>query len=307
MGKLFTRRNAVIILGLAAVLGIAATWWYVLRIPPTPASLASYLPDKNGAMLYIDMSAMRRSGLLGLLSGAKAVEETDYKTFVQETGFDYQHDLDAIAGTIRSGQSFFVLRGSFDWDRLRAYALKHGGACKSGYCTLDGSTPQKRISFYKAGSRLMALAVSPDDMAAYQIARNASKVNPFTPDTPVWLMVPKSVLRESSGLPSGTKAFAIALEDADRAIFSIAPDGDHLKIQLNVMCKDAEAAANLLVQLESTTNMLRKLLARAHQEPSPKDLSGVLVAGTFRRDDRRVFGEWPIQKVFLDALAGGSN
>ena len=67
-------------------------------------------------------------------------------------------------------------------------------------------------------------------MAAYQITRNASKVNPFTPDAPVWVLVPAAVLKEAGSLPAGTRAFAIALENAERVVFSIGPDGDHLQV-----------------------------------------------------------------------------
>lgn len=153
----------------------------------------------------------------------------------------------------------------------------------------------------------MALAVSPDDMAAYQVTRNASHVNPFTPAEPVWMLVPAAVLKDAQSLPAGARAFTIALENAERIVFSIGPDGDHLQVGATVTCKDPETASALLVQLESTTNTLRKWLAREHQHPNPKDLSGVLTAGSFRREDRRVFGQWPVQRAFVDEITGASH
>jgi hypothetical protein len=47
-------------------------------------------------------------------------------------------------------------------------------------------------------------------------------------------------------------------------------------------------------------------MAHEHQQPDPADLSAVLVAGSFRRDDRRVYGQWPIARAFVDAVTGGS-
>ena len=35
-----------------------------------------------------------------------------------------------------------------------------------------------------------------------------------------------------------------------------------------------------------------------------KDLTGVLTAGQFHQTDRMVYGEWTLQKSFLDNLAG---
>jgi hypothetical protein len=296
-------KNLLLAIG-GAVLFIAAGYIALHdRGPSSPTELAAYLPDKEGTLLYADVDAMRKAGILTMLAGSKQTDDPDYKEFLQQTGFDYRHDLDAVAATVRSGQVFFAVRGRFDWDKLMAYAKKRGGACKENYCVTDGSQPSRRISFHKLRSNLLAMAVSPDDMAAYQVARNASKVNPFSPDAPVWAMVPSAVLKESNSLPAGTQSFALALEKADRAIFSIGPDGDHLKVVVNVTCKNAEAASNLLVQLESTTNLLRRMLARENRTANPQDLSGVLVAGTFRRDDRKVYGEWPIQRAFVESIA----
>jgi hypothetical protein len=279
---------------------------FLTRGPKTPADLASYLPDKNATLIYIDVEAVRRSGILNLIAGTKAAEELEYKSFVEQTSFNYRHDLDAIAATFTGDQIFLVLRGHFDWSKLRAYAQHQGGSCRNTFCSMSGSKPERRISFYPLKSNLMALAVSPDDMAAYQVVRNASHINPFAPSEPVWVLVPAAVLKRSESLPSGMRAFAIALENAERIVFSVGPEADHLQVAMNVTCSNPEAASALLVQLESTTNTLRKWLAREHQRANADDLSGVLTAGVFRREDRRVVGQWPLQRAFIDAVAGGS-
>ncbi len=295
---------AAILLAAAIAVGVYFLWD---RGPSTPAELASYLPNKDGTMLYIDVKSMRRTGVLNMIAGTKAAEEFDYKEFVDQTNFDYRRDLDAVAATFRSGQVFIVARGHFDWTKIYAYAQQHGGACRNSFCAVDGSQPQRKVSFYRLRSNLLALATSTDDMAAYQIMRNASRVNPFLPDQPIWILVPSMVLKEASGLPPGTAAFAIALQDAERIIFTAGPDGDHLQLGLNVTCKDPAAASALLVQLEGTTNTLRRWLAREHQQPNARDLSGVLVAGSFRRDNRKVYGQWPLSRAFVESVTGGTN
>lgn len=308
MTLFFHGRRAWAALSLASlIVAGAVAYKVVFSGPKTPAELASYLPNKEGALIYLDVDAMRKAGILDLLAGSKAVEEPDYKDFVARTGFDYKHDLDAIAMTMRGGQAFFSVQGRFAWDKLSAYTAKQGGACRNAYCVLDGSQPRRRISFNRLRSDLMALAVSDDDMAAYQITRAASKVSPFTPDAPVWMMVPPAVFKENTSLPAGLRSFTLPLESAERTIFSVSQDGGRLKISINVTCQNVDAASALLVQLESTTNMLRKLLSREHQQPNPGDLTGVLAAGSFRRDDRRVLGEWPMERAFVNALAGGSH
>ena len=50
----------------------------------------------------------------------------------------------------------------------------------------------------------------------------------------------------------------------------------------------------------------RQWIAREHQQANPADLSGVLVGGTFHREDRRVEGQWPIPEAFVKAITGGA-
>jgi len=42
-----------------------------------------------------------------------------------------------------------------------------------------------------------------------------------------------------------------------------------------------------------------------NRKPDPADLSSVLVAGSFHRSERQVYGAWPIPKAFVDAIAAG--
>jgi hypothetical protein len=49
---------------------------------------------------------------------------------------------------------------------------------------------------------------------------------------------------------------------------------------------------------------LKGAIEREKKKPDSKDLTGVLTAGQFRQSDRTVYGEWTLQKSFLDNLAG---
>ena len=77
-----------------------------------------------------------------------------------------------------------------------------------------------------------------------------------------------------------------------------------LQLGVHVTCKDTTSASALLTQFETTTKALREALAHQHAKPDPADLSGVLVAGTFHRDERQVYGAWPIPRAFVGAIAG---
>jgi hypothetical protein len=118
------------------------------------------------------------------------------------------------------------------------------------------------------------------------------------------MLVPALALQDADALPAGTKPYASALQSAEQIVFTVGPDSGHLQVALQVTCRDVPTAAKLLVDLQKATDTLRNFIAREHQQPNPTDLTGVLVAGKFHRDDRRVFGEWPIPRALVDSLTG---
>ncbi|MGA3023918.1 MAG: hypothetical protein ABSF98_04020 [Bryobacteraceae bacterium] len=300
---------AALILLCAAVLGGLYLW----RIRgATPAEMAAFLPTGDSLLVYMDLEAMRRSGILDTIAGAKGAEEPEYRQFIEQTGFDYREDLNALAVAIRENpatherDAYAVARGNFDWERIAAYAKGHGGQCSAGFCRVPASQPHRFVSFYPLRRHLLALAVSADQWAALLIThgpgpRGAADL----PAQPVWMLAPAAALQSESLFPEGTRAYASALRGAERVALSLGPQGDHLAVSLDVTCANVDQASALLIRLEQLTETLRAWIAREHLRPNPGDLSGVLTAGSFRREDRRVFGWWPIPKEFIRAVSDG--
>lgn len=300
------QRRGIVALSVAVcVIGGAAAYWYTTRVTGTPSQLVADLPTTGASVIYVDVAALRRSGILGMLESSKTSEEPDYQQFVRETNFDYRHDLDAVAAALKDGRTYFALRGRFHWKNLSDYAVRHGGSCHNDFCVTPGSQPNRRISFYLLKSNVLAMAVGPDDFAAYQVAANSAKVLPVTPAEPVWALIPAAALQSADTLPSAAQAFVPALKGADQIVFSLgANSAQQLELALHVTCKDPAQAATLVTQLETVTKELRDVAAHQRQKPDPADLSALLVAGNFRRDERHVYGTWPIPKAFVDAVAG---
>ena len=65
-----------------------------------------------------------------MLAGSQGAEEADYKKFVEQTGFDYRTDLDAVAAGFRDGDEYFAVQGRFKWNQLAGYAQSHQGKCE---------------------------------------------------------------------------------------------------------------------------------------------------------------------------------
>jgi hypothetical protein len=302
----FSGPRIAIAVALAAVV-IAGVLIYIARRPGrTAAEMMAYFIERDAALFYADVAAMRNSGVLDKLVGSAAQEEPEYKNFVSQTGFDYKRDLDRVMLSSANGVHYFLLHGRFRWPKLKDYARQHGGGCDGDYCWLKGSTPDRIISFYPVSGNLMALASAKSDTAAKAIERRPpGQTNFELPSEPVWLNLPASFIRSQTDLPSGTKLFARALEPAERVLFTAGPEEDRFRLTMNVTTGTEEQAAVLKAQLEGITTLLQKLIRREDQKPNPEDLSGVLTAGSFERTGRNVIGRWPIRPGFLESLAGG--
>jgi hypothetical protein len=295
---------AALVAGLcAAAVGVAQ--WRRSRLAYSAAELIQCLPPGATAHAYIDVDTMRRGGLLDLLAGSRAAEEPDYRRFVEQTGFNYRTDLDAVAAAFSRGSVYLILRGRFEWKRLAGYARAQGGECRDAMCAMPGSGPERNISFYPLKPDVLAFSVSADERGAATIGPGQWKKPPILPPEPVWISTPSFAFSDLGNFPAGTHAFFSPLARAREVTFAAGPQGERLQVRLEVLCNSAEAAGELAKQLTSTTDLLKKMLARDHLTPNPRDLSGVLTAGTFRQQDARVEGVWPVERGFVEALASG--
>ena len=293
------------------VVAAGAVWLAVYQrnrmAAASPIGMLRRLPPENATVLFVDFDTLRRGGILKLLATSKSAEEPDYQTFVRATGFDYRKDLDLAAVSFSSDGEFFVVKGRFDWEKLRAYAQGQGGGCEGPLCRMQGSTPARRISFLPLQKNLMALAVSTDASAATRLAGpQTGTVQPLdAPRDPVWLSIPAESLKAPGPLPPGASFFTTALSSADKILLSLGPEGERLEARLLVTCRSSSDAAALAGQLQHATSLVKEMLAREKQPPNAKDLSGVLTAGVFEQSGRRVLGRWPLPAAFLESLAGG--
>lgn len=270
------------------------------------AGLLECLPPDQATHVYIDFDALRRGGILQLISGNKAAEDPDYQKFVSQTGFDYTKDLDAAALAFFHGSEYFAVRGRFAFSRLADYARAQGGSCANSICTMPASTPDRHISFYMLASNVLAMAVSPEEHGVNMIGPNQWKNPPKLPPEPVWISAPSFVFSDVKNLPTGTHSFLTPLAQADQVTFAVGPDGQRLQIRLEVSCASPQVAEQMAAQLNKTTDLLKKMLDRDHMKANPNDLSGVLVAGNFEQRDKNVIGKWPVERAFVEALASGA-
>jgi len=304
------KQRLILVAAGAAVLCGAAVWYLVRGRGPSldsPRAMLRHLPAHDSVLLYADVAALRRAGVLKTLAGSKV--ENEYLDFVRRSGFDYTRDLDAVLMVLRPTGKFAVVKGRFDWNKMRSYVQQQGGACAGQVCRVAGSAPDRKISFYQLGAGALALAVSADDSAALQITSEPQASAPAIeiPSDPVWVALPPDVLHVGTELPPGTRMFARALASAESAVLGFGAEGKGIAARLAVRCRKPEDAATLSNQLQAATTLLRGMLEREKKAPNARDLSGVLAGGSFRNQGEHVYGAWTIPQEFVSEVLGGSQ
>jgi len=294
------RLPALVLLAIA----ISAGAWIVHRNTQAffePAALLSRFPADDGTALNIDFKTLRAAGLLAAPNSAP---EPEYKQFVDGTGLDYRRDLDLVVASFSPSGNYFIARGRFDWNKLRDYATRQGGSCYQDLCRMQGSTPERHISFLPLRHDAIAVAVGTDDLAAARLTHTGPPVALHLPAAPVWLSVPGTVLQQRNALPPGLRLVLSSLVKADRVVITVAPGGASIEAHLDASCRTADDARTLASQLRSTTGMLKEALL-TNKEASQDDLARTLAAGTFDSTGPHVTGKWPVGKNLIESLTAG--
>jgi hypothetical protein len=282
-------------------LGVGGTIWWKHQIPPTPEALLKRLPTDGAVVAGIDVAALRYGGFVQLIAGSKAPVDPDYTQFVRATGFDYTRDLDYVMASFSPDGEYFFVEGRFDWPRIEAYVAAQKGACDGRFCKVDGSTPSRRISFFRAGRNLMAMAVAPDDMAADRLRKPGPQADLAIPTQPVFVSASAGALRQAAALSGAGQMFASALTDASRMTLTLGPSGSDVDIRLDAICGDAQRAGALVEQLQTLTRVLKGQAGQTDND----SLGSVLLSGTFDQRGPHVFGRWPVRRAVIAGLASG--
>ena len=298
---------------IAAVLGIAlGIWgyWFYSR-PYDAVRLIQCLPQDRSLHVFLNVGMLRSAGILDLLAGTQGTEDADYKKFVEQSGFDYRTDLDAVAAGFRDGDEYFAVQGRFKWDRLSAYAQSHQGKCEAGQsastCSMPASQPGKTISFSLLRRDVLAMAVARDPQASRVIFPGFWKDPPKIPAAAIWVSAPPYVFADAKSLPAGLGPFRSQLERARGTVFTLgpAPDQKAFEVRMTVDCTAPDDATKMAAQFSSVTDLLKKMLDREKLKPAAGDLSSVLIAGHFEAQKDQVTGTWPIERKFIESLVSG--
>jgi hypothetical protein len=301
-------KTALGFLALAAVVAavLFGVDYYRHRFVRSNSDLVKLLPPGDLTTFFMDADTLRRAGLLELLAGVKPADEKQYDEFVIQTQFNYQKDLEALAGASDGDQLFFVIRGRFDWNKLKEYALQHGGVCQRDYCTAPTSKPGRWANFLPIQSDVIGLAVSPNGTAADLLRPPGRRLQeqPLSEATnnPVWVRPSRKLMKNPADVPLAVRIFAITLQAAESITLSVGNASSGVAVQLNAGFPNEAAADTARNQMEIQTKMLKLQLAREQPQPSPADVTSLLTSGAFQVVHQRVVGIWPVRPELLRAL-----
>jgi len=292
---------AIVAAAIVLLAGAAGLKWNASREFEDIHQVLGRFPAEDAVALHIDFAGIRKAGLL---TTSAVPLESEYKQFLDDTGFDYRKDLDEVTASFSKSGNFFIARGRFNWRKLRDYAAKQGGSCYQDLCRMQGSQPERRISFLPLEADEMALAVSTDDLAANRLTKPGAAVKTDLPSAPVWVLVPGSMLRESAVMPPGMALMLSALKSADRLVVTVSPSGNALVAKMEATCQTQDDAKVLASQLRTVTAKLKTALT-ADPRAQGDELVKVLAGGTFDDNGVRVNGQWPFSKELIASLTSG--
>jgi hypothetical protein len=304
------RQRTYFILSLGAILvvGFVGFAWWNGRAPGNPEALLLKLPTQDAVVVGLDFDALRSSGVLASLFDSKGPQEAEYVDFVRDSGFNYQRDLHYVLAAFAPDGEFFFVRGAFDWSKLARYVASQKGSCGDHLCRLNGSTPEKKISFFQVRNDLMAMAVAEDPGAATRLKQLGPQDDVIVPKEPAWLTFSAGALRHEAAsrgsLSGSSRLFASAIMDAERVTITAGPSGaGNLAARLEAVCRDPEQAGGLVEQMQGLTRVLKSGAVQEGQSAATDSLGGLIASGTFSQAGSHVVGEWTIPGSLLSSLA----
>jgi len=291
---------------------VVALNYYRKFTPETPGQMVAALPRQGASVFYVNVGAIRDSGLLSDVSGPRVTEEQEYKDFLAQTNFDYQQDLDRVAGATTGDETYLLLAGRFDWKKLTQYARSHGGQCLQGVCSLPASRANRWISFLPVRSNVMGLAISDNQRAVYSIGKIGSAKEATVPRDPVWITIPHVILARQHGLPPIAGALADAVGNAEQVTLSLANpaaqtgiaglDRGAFVVHMEARFDSDMKAVDMESQLVRATNLVKTMVETRQAPAGPGDLASILTRGTFQNGHGIVTGSWPVSREFVNSL-----
>lgn len=134
----FQPKTLIFAAGGLLVIAIVAWLWLRSTTHNPREALLSRMPSDAEAVLFLDLDQLRTAPFFSdlLTRSPKPIADVGYRQFVQDTGFDYERDLQQLAVAFEQQNSqqilFAIADGRFDRQKMKAYATKSGATHPAG-------------------------------------------------------------------------------------------------------------------------------------------------------------------------------
>ncbi len=291
-------------LGLIGTCGLvlAGIWWYKSAAPQPLSALVEHMPPAAGIIVGVDVRALREHGILDRLAGPGALEQPDYRNFVEQTAFNYRTDLDYVVLGLSQSANYYLARGRFHWSSVLQYAQHNGGSCNFAFCRI-ATESGREMAYFPHRSDVLAMAVSDESWIADQLQRQEHRRQKIDcPSVPVWILAQKQVIEKPALGPSGMVPLLTLFRGAEQAMLTMDFRDASLDLRLQANCPSPAMARVLLDRLSTA---LRHLNEAAPNEPGldrEPTLASALAAAKLSVKDNQVQAAWTADSKILDEL-----
>jgi hypothetical protein len=143
------------------------------------------------------------------------------------------------------------------------------------------------------------MAVNPDPLAAAAFGEKSSPLSWAAPGAPLWVYLPGKMLEAPDGAPAWLSLAVEEMRGARWLLWSALPEGNGLRLSLEIQCTGADKAQQMAGRWES---VLRALREAAQQQGDETSLPALLAEGRFEASGERVVGRWQIEWGRLEKL-----
>ena len=279
-----TTKRALIVLGVlacfAAATGAGLYFYYGGRgigseigTGRAPGVL-SELPSDAPVVAYLDVAALKKlqtspiAAILGM-AGATPTEDREYSQFVNDTGFDYTHDLNTVAiavwpgdfGTASKGATenrvLAIADGRFDQQKIKAYALRTGKVVMRGTMPIYDVPGDPAVSFRFLSPAQISIASGANAMDLADVTGSHENSSSLQAGVERVAGAPIFAVARTNNLPNSFYLnfhSSPQLERLARSVQNLTlagqPDGDQILTTLDARCDSTQDAFELATLLD---------------------------------------------------------
>jgi len=321
-------KKILLALGVAAVVAMALLFAYFSsnHRDSARAELLRFVPHYTTSVFLVDLDQLRNSPFLAALYSwaPHAAEDTEYRQFIADTGFNYERDLAQvfIAVSNQGGalNTLVLAEGKFDRNKIEAYLTRNSAPTQQGdlkVFRIPAWMRDKSIFFSFLSDRRIAIADSENLAALLSAAKNESAhtewQNRFDrlAGSPFFIVVRQDPTVHTV-LASQSPQLATLIDRLPWITLAGKPNGNLLQVVIEGESSSDAASSQLLDFLQGiqllAQNGLNDPQLRQRMNPEERNAYSELLKGTLidkigRGESKSVRIVLPITPQFLQVAA----